>query len=80
MRRTPSVTEPSKLMKVAARIGVADSERYLKKNRQMMGHLITRSFGPDAFLLALAGTIADPMANVGGVHLELLHSETRLAR
>ena len=68
-------------MKVAARIGVADSERYLKKNRQMMGHLINPgSFGPDAFLLALAGTIADPMANVGGVHLELLHSETRLAR
>jgi hypothetical protein len=41
VRCTPSVTEPSKLLKVAARIGVADSERYLKKNRQMMGHVIT---------------------------------------
>jgi len=66
----PGVTELSKLMKIAARIGVADSARYLKKNRQMVGHLINPgSFGPEAFLLALAGTIADPMADVGGVHL-----------
>lgn len=66
----PGVTELSKLMTIAARIGVADSARYLKKNRQMVGHLINPgSFGPDAFLEALGGTIADPMANVGGVHL-----------
>ena len=66
----PGVTELSKLMKIAARIGVADSARYLKKNRQMVGHLINPgSFGPEAFLLALAGTIADPRADVGGVHL-----------
>ena len=36
----PGVTELSKLMKIAARIGVADSARYLKKNRRMVGHLI----------------------------------------
>jgi methylenetetrahydrofolate reductase (NADPH) len=66
----PGVTELSKLMTIAARIGVADSARYLKKNRQMVGHLINPgSFGPDAFLEALGGTIADPMADVGGVHL-----------
>jgi methylenetetrahydrofolate reductase (NADPH) len=66
----PGVTELSKLMTIAARIGVANSARYLKKNRQMVGHLINPgSFGPDAFLEALGGTIADPMADVGGVHL-----------
>jgi len=66
----PGVTELSKLMTIAARIGVADSARYLKKNRQMVGHLINPgSFGPDAFLEALAGTIADPVARVYGVHL-----------
>jgi methylenetetrahydrofolate reductase (NADPH) len=66
----PGVTELSKLMTIAARIGVADSARYLKKNRQMMGHLMNPgSYGPDAFLLALAGTIADPAAHVAGMHL-----------
>ncbi|HET9270832.1 MAG TPA: hypothetical protein VFO31_21790, partial [Vicinamibacterales bacterium] len=66
----PGVTELSKLMTVAARIGVADSARYLKKNRQMMGHLMNPgSYGPDAFLVALAGTIADPAAHVAGMHL-----------
>lgn len=66
----PGVTELSKLMTIAARIGVADSARYLKKNRQMMGHLMRPgSYGPDAFLLSLAGTIADPAAHVAGMHL-----------
>lgn len=66
----PGVTELSKLLTIAARIGVADSARYLKKNRQMLGHLIRPgSFGPDAFLLALADTIADPVADVAGLHL-----------
>ena len=36
----------------------------------MVGNLINPgSFGPDAFLAALAGTIADPLADVGGVQL-----------
>jgi len=66
----PGVTELSKLMTIAARIGVADSARYLKKNRQMVGHLMNPgSFGPDAFLEALAGTITDQAAHVGGLHL-----------
>jgi methylenetetrahydrofolate reductase (NADPH) len=66
----PGVTELSKLMTIAARIGVADSARYLKKNRQMVGHLINPgSFGPDAFLEAMVDTIADPVADVAGVHL-----------
>ena len=66
----PGVTELSKLMTIAARIGVADSARYLNKNRRMVGHLMNPgSFGPDAFLETLAGTIADPAARVAGVHL-----------
>jgi methylenetetrahydrofolate reductase (NADPH) len=66
----PGVTELSKLLTIAARIGVADSARYLKKNRQMVGHLMTPgSFSPDAFILSLSGTIADPVASVVGLHL-----------
>jgi methylenetetrahydrofolate reductase (NADPH) len=66
---TPGVAELTKLMTIAARIGVADSARYLNKNRSIIGHLIKGSFGPDALLEALAPTLCDPAADVRALHL-----------
>jgi methylenetetrahydrofolate reductase (NADPH) len=66
----PGPMELTKLMTVAARIGVAESARYLSKNRQLLGHLAQAgSFGPDAFLEALASTVTDPAADVRGLHV-----------
>jgi methylenetetrahydrofolate reductase (NADPH) len=66
----PGVAELTKLIAISARIGVADSARYLKKNRKMVGHLMKRgSFGPDAFLEALAPTLADPAADAQALHV-----------
>jgi methylenetetrahydrofolate reductase (NADPH) len=66
----PGVAELTKLMTISARIGVADSARYLKKNKRMVGHLMKRgSFGPDAFLEGLARTLADPAADVRALHV-----------
>jgi methylenetetrahydrofolate reductase (NADPH) len=65
----PGVAELTKLMRISARIGVADSARYLKKNRSMIGHLIKGSFGPDALLEQLAPTIADESADVRALHV-----------
>jgi methylenetetrahydrofolate reductase (NADPH) len=66
----PGVADLPKLMKVAARIGVADSARYLKKNKQLLGHLVRGgSFGPDAFLERLAPMLADPVADVRALHV-----------
>jgi methylenetetrahydrofolate reductase (NADPH) len=65
----PGVAELTKLMRISARIGVADSARYLKKNRSMIGHLIRGSFGPDALLEQLAPTIADESADVRALHV-----------
>ena len=66
----PGVAELTKLMAISARIGVADSARYLKKNKGMVGHLVRGgSFGPDAFLEALAPTIADRAAHVQALHV-----------
>jgi methylenetetrahydrofolate reductase (NADPH) len=66
----PGVAELTKLMAISARIGVADSARYLKKNRSMVGHLMRGgSFGPDAFLEALAPTIVDRAAHVDALHV-----------
>ena len=67
---TPGVAELTKLMTIAARIGVADSARYLKKNKSMVGQLMKGgSFGPDAFLRSLAPTLADPAADVRMLHI-----------
>jgi len=66
----PGVADLPKLMRVAARIGVSDSARYLKKNKQLIGHLVRGgSFGPDAFLERLAPMVADPVADVRVLHV-----------
>jgi methylenetetrahydrofolate reductase (NADPH) len=66
----PGVAELTKLMAISARIGVADSARYLKKNKAMVGHLMRGgSFGPDAFLEALAPTLVDRDAHVQALHV-----------
>lgn len=67
---TPGVLEMTKLLRIAAQIGVADSARYLQKNTGLIGHLANPgSFGPDAFLKALAPAIADPAAKIEGLHI-----------
>jgi methylenetetrahydrofolate reductase (NADPH) len=66
----PGVVGLRKLTAIAARIGVADSARYLMKNRGLLGHLAQLgSFGPDAFLRDLAATVAEPRANVRALHV-----------
>ena len=65
----PGVAELTKLLRISARIGVADSARYLTKNRSMIGHLIKGSFGPDALLEQLAPTLADEAADVRALHV-----------
>jgi methylenetetrahydrofolate reductase (NADPH) len=66
----PGVAEITKLMRVAARIGVADSARYLKKNRKIVGHLLSPgSFGPDALLEGLGSAVADPAVAIRRLHV-----------
>lgn len=67
---TPGVAELTKLMAISAKIGIADSARYLKKNRKMVGSLLTPGkFGPDAFLVGMAEAFTDPDAAVQALHL-----------
>jgi methylenetetrahydrofolate reductase (NADPH) len=66
----PGVADITKLMKVAARIGVADAARYLKKNRRIVGHLLSPgSFGPDALLEGLGSAVADQTAAIQRLHV-----------
>jgi methylenetetrahydrofolate reductase (NADPH) len=66
----PGVLPLRKLMTIAARIGVADSTRYLLKNRSLLGHLMQGgTFGADAVLARLGPTIADPGAKIRALHV-----------
>ena len=72
----PGVAEPQKLLALAARIGVADTHRFLAKNVRFVARLV-RSGGfyrPDALLEGIAPTLADPSANVTGFHLYLFNA------
>jgi methylenetetrahydrofolate reductase (NADPH) len=67
----PGVAEPQRLLAISARIGVADTHRFLVKNTRFIARLI-RSGGfyrPDGLLEGLAPTIADPAAGVVDLHL-----------
>ncbi|HEY6568373.1 MAG TPA: methylenetetrahydrofolate reductase [Actinomycetota bacterium] len=67
---TPGVAELTKLMTISTRIGIADSARYLKKNRRMVGSLLTPGkFGPDALLEGMGPAYTDPGANIEALHL-----------
>jgi len=67
---TPGVADIAKLMTISARIGIADSARYLKKNKRMVGHLLTPGkFGPDALLEGVSPAFADPSAKIEALHL-----------
>lgn len=67
---TPGVADLAKLVTIAARIGVADSARYLKKNRRMVGHLLRPgTFGPDALLEGIAPALDDTAARIEALHI-----------
>jgi methylenetetrahydrofolate reductase (NADPH) len=65
----PGAATMRKLTTVGARIGVMGSVRYLRKHRRLLGHVVKRSFGPDALLESLAPTLADATADIRALHL-----------
>ena len=65
----PGAVHVRRLLRVAARIGVGGSVRYLRKNRQLFRLLFGRSFTPERLLGSLAPTLADPETDVRAIHL-----------
>ena len=67
----PGVAEPQRLLAITARIGVADTHRFLTKNARFVARLI-RSGGfyrPDGLLDGIGPIAADPELNVVDFHL-----------
>ena len=66
----PGVLELTKLMTIAARIGVGASASFLSKNMGLVGALVRPgAFGADTFLKSLADTMANPASNIAGLHI-----------
>jgi methylenetetrahydrofolate reductase (NADPH) len=67
----PGVAEIPKLLSISARIGVKDASRFVLKNARLVGALV-RSGGiyrPGDLVRRLAPVIADPAADVIGLHV-----------
>jgi methylenetetrahydrofolate reductase (NADPH) len=75
----PGVLQLRKLVTIGARIGVADSTRYLLKNRALLGHLAGSAFGPDELLAELGPTLVDAQADVRALHLFTMNQVTETA-
>jgi methylenetetrahydrofolate reductase (NADPH) len=65
----PGAVRVRRLFRVAARIGVGGSLRYLRKNRQMLQLLLRSTYTPDRLLRTLGPTLTDPDADIRALHL-----------
>jgi methylenetetrahydrofolate reductase (NADPH) len=58
-----------RLARVASRIGVGGSLRYLRKNRQLFHLLLHRTYTADRLLHSLGPALSDPVADIRGLHV-----------
>ena len=67
----PGVAAIPKLLEISARIGVRDASRFIRKNTRFVGELLASGgvYKPTRLLQDLAPLIADPDANVIGLHV-----------
>jgi methylenetetrahydrofolate reductase (NADPH) len=65
----PGVAERTKLLRIALKIGVGQSARFLKSNLGLVGRMMAPGgYSPDDLLLALAPCFDTPPFNIEGVH------------
>lgn len=65
----PGAVRIRRLLRVAARIGVGGSLRYLRKNRQLIQLLFRRTYTADRLVRSLGSSFVDPAADVRALHV-----------
>jgi len=66
----PGVASRAKLLRIARRIGVGDSLRFLGKRRGWLAQLLTRSgYDPAPIVAGVAPLLPDPAARIAGFHV-----------
>jgi methylenetetrahydrofolate reductase (NADPH) len=76
----PGCVDNKKLVRITMKIGLGESSRYLRHNRNVLARVLTRQFKPDRLLDGLARVVTDPDANVGGFHLYTFNEVARTER
>ena len=76
----PGCVDNAKLMRITMKIGMGESARYLRHNRNVLARVLTRQFKPDRLLRDLTPVVSDPAALVGGFHLYTFNEVGRTER
>jgi methylenetetrahydrofolate reductase (NADPH) len=76
----PGCVDYAKLVRISMKIGMGESTRFLRHNRNVLTRVMTRQFKPSRLLDGLAQVVTDPDANVGGFHLYTFNEVARTER
>jgi methylenetetrahydrofolate reductase (NADPH) len=76
----PGCVDNAKLVRITMKIGLAESTRFLRHNRNVLTRVLTRQFKPSRLLRELAPVVTDPAANVAGFHLYTFNEVARTER
>ncbi|HEX2110398.1 MAG TPA: methylenetetrahydrofolate reductase [Gaiellaceae bacterium] len=77
----PGIAPRTKLLRIARRIGVGESARFLRKRRSWIAQLFRPAgYSPDHIVEGLAATVADPEARIAGFHVYTFNELERTER
>jgi len=76
----PGCVDHAKLVRISMKIGMGESARFLRHNRNVLARVLTRQFKPDRLLEGLARVVTDPDANVHGFHLYTFNEVAKTER
>jgi methylenetetrahydrofolate reductase (NADPH) len=76
----PGCVDYAKLARITMKIGMGESTRFLRHNRNVLARVLTRQFKPSKLLDELTPVVTDPAANVAGFHLYTFNEVGRTER
>jgi methylenetetrahydrofolate reductase (NADPH) len=76
----PGCVDHAKLMRITMKIGMGESARFLRHNRNVVARLVTRQFKPSKLLEQLKPVVTNPERGVAGFHLYTFNEVGRTER
>ena len=76
----PGCVDHAKLMRITMKIGMGESARFLRHNRNVLARLLTRQFKPSKLLEQLTPVVTNPDRGVAGFHLYTFNEVGRTER
>jgi methylenetetrahydrofolate reductase (NADPH) len=76
----PGCVDHAKLVRITMKIGMGESTRFLRHNRNVLGRVLTRQFKPSKLLEQLTPIVTNPERGVAGFHLYTFNEVGRTER